>query len=115
METHEYLWDVFISYLYGDRDRVEPIVRRLQDAGFRVFLDTDNIRSGESVSVALERALFNSHTLMIFLSQKALNSQWIDYEVNTFRSLSGSGRKVIPVLLDRDISSDLPTSIKSLI
>lgn len=58
-----YTYDAFISYSYRDKDRVHPIVEALKKRGLRVFLDTESIPIGESLTVALERALSRTRTI----------------------------------------------------
>ena len=40
-EEPAYEFDVAVSYAGEDRELVEEIVRRIKDAGIRVFYDTD--------------------------------------------------------------------------
>lgn len=66
-----YTYDAFISYSYQDKDRVHPIVDALKKRGLRIFLDTESISVGESLTVALERALYRSNTLIAFFSRNS--------------------------------------------
>ena len=93
-------YDAFISYSYRDKDRVHPIVEALKTLGLRVFLDTESIPIGESLSVALERALYRSNTLIAFLSRHSPKGSWVERELEAFQSLEGGRRRIIPVLLD---------------
>jgi len=109
-EPHTY--DAFISYSYLDKDTVHPIVDALKKRGLRVFLDTETIPIGESLTVALERALYRSNTLIAFLSRHSPRGSWVERELEAFRSLEGGRRRIIPVLLDDTRAEELPIPLR---
>jgi predicted nucleotide-binding protein len=105
-------YDAFISYSYRDKDRVHPIVEALKTLGLRVFLDTESIPIGESLSVALERALYRSNTLIAFLSRHSPKGSWVERELEAFQSLEGGRRRIIPVLLDDTRAEEVPIPLR---
>jgi predicted nucleotide-binding protein len=107
-----YTYDAFISYSYRDKDRVHPIVDALKKRGLRVFLDTESIPVGESLTVALERALYRSNTLIVFLSRNSPRGSWAERELAAFRSLEGGRRRIIPVLLDDTRAEGIPIPLR---
>lgn len=108
-----YTYDAFISYSYRDKDRVHPIVEALKKRGLRVFLDTESIPIGESLTVALERALYRSNTLIVFLSRHSPSGSWVERELEAFQSLEGGRRRIIPVLLDDTRAEELPIPLRA--
>lgn len=62
-------WDVFVSYDRTDAAAVQRIAAALEDAGLRVFLDTEQIRLFESIPDRVRHALENSRVLLAYYSR----------------------------------------------
>lgn len=90
-----YGFDFFISYARGDaRDYAEAIHADLSDAGFRCFLDTEELQAGEQLSGALARTLHRSQVLVVLHSPGANESSWVAQEVELF---APTGRRVVAI------------------
>lgn len=87
---------VFISYKHEEQDFVEMLIRQLQAAGFKVWVDTEQLRAGENWREAINYAIKEAFALILVISPEAKASQYVTYE---WAYAQGAGVKVIPVLL----------------
>ncbi len=78
-----------------------------------MFLDSENIPLGSAVSVALERGLYKSNALLVFLSKQSIQSPWIEKEIETFLAREGEDRRVIGIMLEDIPSNRLPPSLST--
>jgi hypothetical protein len=112
MKTHaRFSFDVFLSHNSADKPRVRQIAERLRAAGLRVWFDEWVIKPGNDIYLAIEHGLESSRTLVLCLSQTALESDWVGLERSTamFRDPSNHGRRFIPLLLT---NCDLPDTLR---
>lgn len=72
---------IFISYSHRDSERVIPIVKNLQSAGFRVWYD-EGIEAGTEWPEFVAEHLYNSAVVLVFLSPNALGSQNCTREIH---------------------------------
>src|SRR3954468_6397432 len=102
------LYDVFLSHNGRDKEAVEDLARRLEDeARLRPWLDKWNLVPGEPWQEALESALDSSRTCAVFLGSDGVGP-WQNEEMRAAlqERVSGSGFRVIPVLLPGAIRPD---------
>lgn len=85
---------VFISYSHTDRDFVELLRLRLEQAGFVVWLDSD-IPPGADWRTAIDAAIRESFVLIVILSPAASASPPVTYE---WSFAWGIGVHVIPIM-----------------
>ncbi len=110
----QFLWDVFLSHSHRDRTRVVRLAERLRERGLRVWLDDWVIQPGDDIYAAIEDGLEHSRTLLLCLSQPAIDSDWVKLERNTalFRDPMNKERRFIPLLLE---ACQLPATIGRLL
>lgn len=90
---------VFPAYSRKDRDRVEPYLAALEQAGYQVFRDTE-IAAGEVWKESLEtelKAAARNGWVVLFLSNRTLESQWVLKEIVQSRTLDA---KILPVTIE---------------
>lgn len=93
-------YDVFLSHNSADKPAVEALAQRLVAAGFRPFLDRWHLIPGQPWQEALEQALDQSRTCVVFLGPNGVGP-WENEEMRIAldeRTHSPDFR-VIPVLL----------------
>jgi hypothetical protein len=97
-----FLWDVFLSHSSRDKDKVRILAQGLRDLGLRVWLDEWLIKPGDDIYGAIENGLEYSRTLLLCMSQAAIDSDWVKLERNTtiFRDPQNKDRRFIPLLLE---------------
>ena len=74
------LADVFISYAREDRDQAERLARALEAEGLGVWWDEESLRSSESFSESINRALDAVKRVVVLWSPHSIASHWVDAE-----------------------------------
>jgi len=108
-------WDVFISYASLDAEVVSIFATRLKREGVRYWLDSEQIRPGDSILSAIDEGLQGSASLVAFFSQHQLKSGWCREEYAAIlgeRFSNRSQQRMIPVLLDDVKIGDLPITLR---
>jgi predicted nucleotide-binding protein len=107
-----FIWDAFVSYASADSSFAEELYHRLTERGYHVFYDKNEIRPGESIPVAIERALENSRRLLLLISQHALSSNWISGEWRTalYRDPANRRQLLLPIMIE-DTRAALPVAL----
>jgi len=72
--------DVFISYARPDRPQAERLARALQVAGFTVWWDLEDLRSGESFNRAVQQALKEARCVVVLWSGTSVKSEYVEAE-----------------------------------
>jgi hypothetical protein len=102
-------FDAFLSYASDDELRVSEVQRALEAQGLRVWRDRGDrgqIRAGEKWIKKLEQGLRASRCVVLFHSQQAAKSEWVQKEWNAALTVE---MPIIPVRLD---DSELPLLLK---
>ena len=95
---------VFCSHRSLDKPEVVPVAEKLRAAGIDAWLDQWEIDAGDSIIRKIEMALNTYDIALVFLSQTALESNWVRAEVETItHQLIQENKPVIPVIIDRDV------------
>jgi hypothetical protein len=104
-----FLWDVFLSHSARDKERVRRLAESLRDAGLRIWLDEWVIQPGDDIYAAIEHGLEHTRTLILCMSQAAIDSDWTKLERNTiiFRDPQNKERRFIPLMLEDCRCSDV--------
>jgi TPR repeat protein len=72
---------IYISYAHKDIGRVTPLIRELQDRGFRLWYDTATEVGQTFIECIVER-MKNATCMVVFLSRVALESQNCRHEIH---------------------------------
>ena len=91
-------YDVFISYSRNDEKQINKFVDRLEELGFRVWIDRKGIESGDSFKSVIVNALENSAVFVYFNSFSSSKSPWTTKELGVAITL---GKPIIPVKIDK--------------
>jgi uncharacterized protein YjbI with pentapeptide repeats len=92
---------LFVSYSHGDSAFVEKVGDHLTKKGVRYWRDIHDMKAGR-MEKQIDRAIRQSPTVLLVLSEHSLSSDWVEHEVRTARGLEKEmGRDVLcPVALD---------------
>ena len=93
--------DVFISYATEDRDRVKPVVKAIERAGFSVWWDR-RISLGSSFDREIERELDSAKCVVVVWSTHSVDSDWVRNEAQ-----EGLDRGILVPLLIDDVKPPL--------
>lgn len=105
-------FDLFLSHNHNDSARVEALARKLVDKyGLRVWLDKWEILSGK-LEPQCETGIRSSRFTVVAGSQKALDSKWVQWEIEKHNELNPEGDRLIPIKFEL---LDLPQYLNALL
>jgi len=98
----QFEYDLFLSHSSEDKPIIRKLAEKLQNDGVRVWLDEWIIQPGDSIPVAIKNGLERSHVVAICWSKDYSESEWGQFEANTFlfRDPNNRERRFVPVWLD---------------
>ncbi|MEM8815475.1 MAG: SUMF1/EgtB/PvdO family nonheme iron enzyme [Pseudomonadota bacterium] len=88
--------DVFLSYKREDRERIEPVVSAVEEAGFSVWWD-DRITPHGEWDDTIARELEAAKAVVVIWTEASVASKWVRTEAH-FANEQG---KLVPVQLDQ--------------
>lgn len=98
---------VFISHVntVGDKDFAIRLAEFLRAARFKVFLDVDTMRPGQGIATQINRNLAECDYFIPVLSPRALESRWVNNEIDAAIALSNDSKRdgrpvIISVVLE---------------
>ncbi len=89
-EHKKYKYHAFISYAHEDKESVQWLYNLLLSywvpwkGNRRIFLDTETIPAGGGLTSSIKQALEDSHYLIVCCSKSAVESPWVNLEVEEF-------------------------------
>jgi hypothetical protein len=107
----------FISYSTKDGDFVQKLHEHLQSCGVRCWYAPNDLKTGEKMRPAIDRAIHSYDKLLLVLSQNSIKSDWVESEVETALERERNEGRVIlfPVRLDdavMEIPSGWPANVR---
>ena len=72
---------IFASYAHADRDKVYPIIKRLNEEGYRLWYD-EGIDAGDLWFRVITDRLRHSACVLLFWSPEAEKSSWVNKEIH---------------------------------
>ncbi len=99
----------FISYARRDRVFVDRLAADLQQAGIRIWRDTEQIRPGQQWEQAIEDALTSAVALLYISSEQSSGAAWMERELIWFFR---TRKLVIPVIIDDAGEEALPAEVR---
>ncbi|MBZ0289589.1 MAG: HEAT repeat domain-containing protein, partial [Anaerolineae bacterium] len=87
---------VFLSYKHQDSTFANDLIRRVQAAGFTLWVDADQLRAGENWRETINLAIKDSFALVVIITPESKTSEYVTYE---WAFAQGAGVKIVPVLL----------------
>ena len=87
---------IFISYSRVDDEAVRWIVARLEQDGFNVWIDREEIKAGELWHETIVQAIDNADAFVLMLSPASSTSDNVRREVDL---AEGANKRLIPVFL----------------
>ena len=97
---------IFLSYAYEDRERVVEISKELSKAGYRTWMDVQNLQPGQDWDIEIKKALERSDFVLIFLSKNSIRKRgYLQKEIKSalqLRDYKPPGAiYIIPIMLGR--------------
>ena len=78
---------IFISHSSSDADFTEYAAARLEEAGFRTWVDVESISDGSSWPREIQKAVENCGAMLVIMSNAARESEWVERETLLAMSL----------------------------
>lgn len=89
-------YDVFISHASENKETVaRPLAEMLGKQGLRVWMDSSELRLGDSLRAHLDDAISKSRYGVVILSNEYMRKAWTKNELAAFFSLENRNRKAI--------------------
>ena len=88
---------IFISYSWGDQDKVQKLVQWLRDHEVNVILDADSFLVGERVDESIRRAVAEADKVLAVFSKNSRDRRWPQFEREIAEQLESSlfGQKLL--------------------
>ena len=99
---------IFLSYSHEDREWVRAFAEALEERGLPLWIDEDEIKAGEVIVDAIERALRESDAVIFVLNKKSLRTPNLYFELGA--AVAG-GKKIIPIVGEHEVRNLLPGSL----
>ncbi len=91
---------VFVSYSYEDQDTAKALAEGLRIVG--ISTEPSFETPGQELVASLRAAIRSVAAVIILVSERALKSQWVMFEMGV---VFGNGKPVVPVLVgDEDVA-----------
>ena len=103
-------FNVFLSYSHHDTKWVQEFTSVLKTSGISTCFDVNEIDPGEKWQEAMQKALRESKTLVVFLSHNNVNSPSTLFELG---AAVADNKKIIPILVEDLDISQVPLPIRT--
>src|SRR5579884_1780819 len=92
---------IFLSHSHADNAYCDEIYRALTARHFDVWYDNQSLPSGGDLSKEIQRELEARPVLVPLLSPDAVQSYWVNLEIDSFRALVArdQSRRIIPIII----------------
>ncbi len=91
------MYDFFVSHSsVNKKDIVDDLVNVLQNMGYIVWYDKNEILAGDNILEAVKKGLSHSYCLILVLTSDFMKSQWTLYETGEFSKTSSN--RIIPLV-----------------
>lgn len=105
------MFDFFISHSSDDKDTiVDELVIMLQNMGYKLWYDKNEIIAGEGVLSAIQKGLSKSYCLVLVITDNFMKSKWTFYETGAF---DAQNNRIIPLIYN--VSEHNKTLINSIL
>ena len=107
---------VFLSYTKSDRDTVGKLYKKLTNAGFKPWMDQEDLKAGEEWENKIKDAIRSSNYFIACLSKDSINKQGVIQKelrlaLDVRREMPESKIYLIPIRLEE---CDIPSSLREI-
>jgi len=92
-------WDVFLSHASEDKASVAvPLAQALQDRGVTVWLDTAQMKIGQSLRRRIDQGIASSTFAAVVFSEPYFSKGWTQYELDGIVTMTVDGKQnILPI------------------
>lgn len=108
------MFDFFISHSSIDKYAiVDDLVNILQNMGYKIWYDRDEILAGDNIVSKIKNGLRNSYCLILILTSNFMESKWTFYEIGSFDM--NEKNRIVPLIynIDKDNKNELLSIINN--
>ena len=93
------IWDVFISHASEDKETVaQPLAAALEAAGVSVWLDSVELKIGDSLRRKIDRGIRSSRFATVVFSDNFFAKGWTQYELDGIVTMTVAGQQnLLPI------------------
>lgn len=92
---------------------INPVVPGARKRLYPIFRDRDELAPGEPLPEALQEALLGSHRLIVLCSKNAVESRWVNQEIEVFLK-NRKPSEIVPVVCADELPENLPSPLTRL-
>ncbi len=92
------MFDFFVSHSSNDKvSVVDGLVSILQNMGYSIWYDKNEILAGDKILTTVQRGLSNSYCLILAITNHFVESKWTFFETGAF---DNQNSRIIPLIYD---------------
>lgn len=92
------MFDFFVSHSSKDKvSVVDELVNILQNMGYSIWYDKNEILAGDNILTTVQRGLSNSYCLILAITNHFVESKWTFFETGAF---DNQNSRIIPLIYD---------------
>jgi tetratricopeptide (TPR) repeat protein len=88
---------IFISHTTSDDPFVAQLRKALEKQGLEIWVDSQNLRGGDTLKTEIESAIKDASALIVVISPRVFTSQWVRQEVFFAQEVNVP---IVPILID---------------
>lgn len=101
-EPSKHRISIFISYNHKDSSNAIRIKDKLQESGFKVIIDSENMYPGADIDSFIKDSILNTDITLSIVSKNSLLSSWVGLEsMESFNKEGRDSRRFLPVILEK--------------
>jgi hypothetical protein len=108
-------WDIFLSHSHDDKPFADWLYQKLVDAGLTIWYDAYELLVGDSLIFKIAEGLDGSDIVIVVISRKAIQSNWVkaELEPKILQQIEEQKVTVLCTALDGLTSGDISTFLKA--
>jgi len=110
---------LFFSYSRKNEEFVMKFYHYLKSEGFKVWMDYQNLKPGDSLLEELNKALIESSKnghILLFISKDYLESSWCNKEMEIALNLGINEKaSILPIIIDEDLDMSKSSILSNII
>jgi hypothetical protein len=76
------LGEIFLSHSSVDKTFVRQLTQRIENEGFRVWLDERALVAGDPLAKKISEAVDSANVILVVVSEVSIQSRWLSFELN---------------------------------
>jgi hypothetical protein len=105
---------LFISHSWKDKFFVNKLGEQLAARGVEVWVDSAELKVGDSLFLSISKAIADNDYFAIILSHNSVSSDWVQRELQLAMNLvlEKKNRRILPILIER---CEIPLFLRDLL